>query len=86
MALSYGKESTVNSYGDCVHCGGAVEERTERLDYRYHGQLFIVENVPVGVCGQCGEKFLTAATAKRLEERLRSPQPMAAVAIPVLRY
>jgi YgiT-type zinc finger domain-containing protein len=44
-----------------------VEERLERIDYRYHGQLFILERVPTGVCGQCGERFFTAELAKRME-------------------
>jgi YgiT-type zinc finger domain-containing protein len=55
------------SYGDCIYCGGVVSEKKERLDYRHHGQLFIIENVPVGVCHQCGEQFFTAKIAKALE-------------------
>ena len=30
-------------YGDCVYCGGEVTERLERIHYRFHGQLFIME-------------------------------------------
>ncbi len=29
-------------YDDCIHCGGRVDERLECIDYRYHGQLFIL--------------------------------------------
>ena len=46
------------SNSDCLYCGGAVDKRTERLDYRFHGRLYIVETVTMGVCRQCGEKFL----------------------------
>ena len=37
------KEPTMKPYDDCIYCGGQVEERLERIDYRYHGQLFIIE-------------------------------------------
>lgn len=74
-----------NVYGDCIYCGGEVLEKRERMDYRYHGQLFIVENVPVGVCHQCGEKFLTAENAKKLEKAAgSSDEPLKMVAVPVI--
>jgi YgiT-type zinc finger domain-containing protein len=71
-------------YGDCIYCGGKIEER-QTLDYRYHNQLFIVENIPIGVCIQCGEKFLTSKIAKRLEKLASSShKKVKTVAIPVL--
>ncbi|MFQ5574818.1 MAG: YgiT-type zinc finger protein, partial [Terriglobia bacterium] len=80
------ERNTVKPYDDCRYCGGEVEERLERLDYRYHGQLFLVENVTVGVCKQCGEKFLTAQVAKQIEAAVSSvKEPVATVAIPVVR-
>lgn len=73
-------------YDDCRYCGGEVEERIERLDYRYHGQLFLVENVPVGVCKQCGEKYLKAEVAKQVEAAVSSAKaPVTTVAVPVVR-
>jgi len=76
----------MNNYGDCMYCGGAVEEKSIRIDYRYHGQLFIMEDVPAGVCLQCGESILTAAIAKKLEEMARGQTtPVATVAVPVLK-
>ena len=74
-------------YDDCIHCGGKIEEKRQRLDYRYHGQLFIVENVRVGVCVQCGEKFLKANIVKKLEQLVSSPQPkLKSVAVPVVSF
>jgi len=73
-------------YDDCRYCGGEVEERLERLDYRYHGQLYLVENVLVGVCRQCGEKFLTAKVAKQVEAAVSSIKaPITTVPVPVVR-
>lgn len=54
------------SNSDCMHCGGEVDERTERLDYLFHGQLYIVETVTMGVCRQCGEKFLLPCSQHKL--------------------
>jgi YgiT-type zinc finger domain-containing protein len=76
----------MTQYGDCVYCGGAVEEKRIRIDYRYHGQLFIMEEVPAGVCLQCGENILTGAVAKKLEEMARGQKaPVTTVAVPVLK-
>jgi YgiT-type zinc finger domain-containing protein len=73
-------------YDDCRYCGGEVQERRDRLDYRYHGQMYFVENAVVGVCVQCGEKFLTAAVAKQIEAAVASVKaPVTTVAVPVVR-
>lgn len=74
------------NYGDCIYCGGEVEERTERLDYRFHGQLYIVENVTMGVCRQCGERFLTADMVDRLHRLLSTTTtgPLPTLPVPVL--
>jgi YgiT-type zinc finger domain-containing protein len=73
-------------YDDCLKCGGTVHEKLQRLDYRYHGQLFIIEEVPVGVCDQCGEQYLTAKTARMLEKLVQiQDKPVTTVAVPVLK-
>jgi YgiT-type zinc finger domain-containing protein len=72
-------------YDDCIYCGGQVEERLERIDYRYQGQLFIPERLPTGVCTQCGEKYFKAEVAKRMEAVASQPGPaVTTIAIPVL--
>ena len=75
----------MSPYDDCIHCGGRVDEKRERLDYRYHGQLFIIENVRMGICVQCGEKFMKADVARKLEQLASSPHPkLKSVAVPVM--
>ena len=54
----------MHNYGDCSFCGGEVKNERVELDYRYKGKLYIFQNVPVEVCQQCGEKYLTAKIAK----------------------
>ena len=62
----------MHKYGDCSFCGGEVKEDKVELDYRYQEELFIFQNVPAGVCQQCGEKYLSAKVAKEIEHRIQT--------------
>jgi len=64
----------MHKYGDCSFCGGNVEEQKSELDYRYKGNLFIFQNVPVGICQQCGEKYLTAKLSREIETRIQTKE------------
>ena len=64
----------MHKYGDCSFCGGEVKQGKVELDYRYQGKLFIFQNVPAGVCQQCGERYLTAKVSKEIEHRIRTKQ------------
>ncbi|MEQ8172902.1 MAG: type II toxin-antitoxin system MqsA family antitoxin [Candidatus Eremiobacterota bacterium] len=61
-------------YGDCSFCGGEVKYSKVELDYRYKGDLYIFQNVPAGVCRQCGEKYLTAKIAKEIEHKIKTKE------------
>jgi len=74
----------MHEYGDCAFCGGEVREERVELDYRYKGKLYIFENVPAGVCQQCGEKYLTAKVAKKIERNIQTQEAWErTVSIPV---
>jgi YgiT-type zinc finger domain-containing protein len=64
----------MHEYDDCSFCGGEVKEENVELDYRHKAKLFIFQNIPVGVCLRCGEKYLTAEIAKKIERRILSKQ------------
>ncbi len=64
----------MHKYGDCSFCGGEVKEGKVELDYRYQGKLFVFQNVPAGICQQCGEKYLTAKVAKEIEQRVQTKE------------
>jgi YgiT-type zinc finger domain-containing protein len=66
------EKSFMHKYGDCSFCKGEVKEERVELDYRYKGKLYIFQNVPAGLCQQCGEKYLTAAIAKEIEHRIKT--------------
>jgi YgiT-type zinc finger domain-containing protein len=66
------EENKMGKYGDCSFCGGEVKEELVELDYRYEGKLYVFRNVPVGVCQQCGERYLKADVAKAIEKDIKT--------------
>ena len=74
-------------YSDCFYCGGAVEERRLPREVRWQEQLFIFEDVPMGVCIQCGEKVLRPEVAKSIDRVLHDQkQPTRMLQVPVYQY
>ena len=57
----------MTTYADCSFCGGVVEERRIDYDYRRTGRLLVFQNVPAGVCRQCGEKYFTPEVLKKMD-------------------
>jgi len=54
-------------YAPCSFCRGEVVPKYIRHTYHWNGQLFIFEDVPAGVCVQCGEAYFTVETVKTME-------------------
>ena len=76
-----------NEYSDCYYCGGAVEERLAPREIRWQGLLFIFEDVPMGVCVQCGEKVLKPEVAKAIDQIIqKKQQPAKIIQVPVYQY
>lgn len=57
----------MNNYADCTYCGGEVAEKKIDYDYRREKHLMIVNNVPAGVCRQCGEKYFRPEVLKQMD-------------------
>jgi len=51
------RRTVMNHYADCTYYGGGVMEQTIDYDDRRRKHLMVVNNVPAGVCRQCGEKY-----------------------------
>jgi len=51
----------------CYFCKGKVAEQRVTIDYRWGDMLVVINDVPAGVCQQCGEKYLTSGVYKDLE-------------------
>ncbi|MBI1929202.1 YgiT-type zinc finger protein [Candidatus Poribacteria bacterium] len=76
-----------NEYSDCYYCGGVVKEKRMPRELRWQGQLFICEDVPMGVCTQCGEKVLKPEVAKAIDLVLHEKKkPTRTIEVPVYHY
>lgn len=71
----------------CYFCKGSVRKARVTIDYRWGKELFVIEDVPAGVCDQCGEKYLDGSVYKELETLVRTDaRPTATLTVDVLAY
>jgi YgiT-type zinc finger domain-containing protein len=72
----------------CEHCAGTVQERRlDREAIRHKGGFVILEDVPVGVCDQCGARYFHASALRRVAEIGRSiVPPVRTIEVPVGTY
>lgn len=75
-----------HEYANCSFCGGSVEEQSVNVDYRTKAGLVIIENVPAGVCRQCGEQYYTAQVAKAMEKLATEAPISRTVIVPVREF
>ena len=69
--------SSKRNYGKCEICDVSLEEKLIKQDFWIHGSLLVVENVPAGVCPQCGEKIVNAEVGRRIAELLQNSKRIA---------
>jgi YgiT-type zinc finger domain-containing protein len=55
----------------CEYCGGHIIEKRVTLHRKVQRQYVLIENVPAGVCTQCGTRYYAANVLKTIEESLR---------------
>jgi len=56
----------------CYFCKGKIEIKHVDVDFRWEDKLFVVKNVPLEVCTQCGERYYSAKTSKKLDELVKN--------------
>ena len=54
-------------YDPCEYCDGQVKKQNVRVDHWWKSKLVVIENVPVGVCSRCGERYYEADILRRLD-------------------
>jgi YgiT-type zinc finger domain-containing protein len=60
----------------CEHCSGTVRERrVDREALRHKGSFVILEDVPIGICDQCGARYNDASILRRVAEIGRGTVP-----------
>ncbi len=55
----------------CEYCGGSIVEKRVTLHRKLKGKYVLVENVPAGVCTECGVHYYAANVLKTIEESIR---------------
>jgi len=71
----------------CFFCGGMIDQvKVGNFDYRLEGQLYVVKNIHAGLCVQCGEKYITAQTAKKINSLIEDGRFVGKEEVFVLKY
>ncbi len=77
----------IAKYSDCYFCGGEVREELVHREIWWQGRLHLIDNVPIGVCQQCGQKFVLPGVAKAIDRMLAGKEPPAAfIQVPTYRF
>lgn len=66
-------------YGRCYVCGERVKEKLIKQDFWIKGKLIVVEDVPAGVCTQCGEKVVRADVGREIARLLKDSKSLSKV-------
>ena len=64
------------NYGECEICDGRLVEKQIKQDFWIRGKLVVIDNVPAGVCLQCGAKVVRSEIGKRIAATLGKPKEM----------
>jgi YgiT-type zinc finger domain-containing protein len=76
------------NYVNCHVCGGKMQARRVKQDFWIRNKLVVIENVPAGVCAQCGEKVVSADIGRRLAGALKDTarrRKSRTIVVPVIR-
>ena len=60
----------------CEFCDGITIPKKVRRQHWLHGKLFIVDNVQVEVCTECGERYFHATVLDDIDRLLESEHPV----------
>ncbi|MGH9754265.1 MAG: YgiT-type zinc finger protein [Blastocatellia bacterium] len=76
-------------YGKCHVCGERMVEQQIKQDFWIKGDLIVIEDVPAGVCPQCGEKVVRADVGQQIAAliaNIERMQPVRSISVPVLQF
>lgn len=72
---------------ECYFCKGRVVKEKVKVDFRWGRKLKVIEDVPAGVCQQCGEKYFHSSVYKSMEKLAASrAKPAARLTVDVVRF
>lgn len=59
----------------CEYCGGHIVEKRVTLHRKSHGHYVLIENVPAGMCLQCGARYFAANVLKTIDANIGGRRP-----------
>jgi YgiT-type zinc finger domain-containing protein len=79
---------TANFWQDetCEYCDGRIVEKRVTLYRKIKGEYMLIENVPAGVCMECGTRYFAANVLKIVEEMTRRRTANRKVVVPVYAF
>ena len=83
------KEKSSYDYGECHVCGEQMEEKPIKQEFWIKGKLILVEDIPAGVCFQCGAKVVKADVGRSIAALLEDAkrlQKARTISVPVVRF
>jgi len=76
----------LHKFSDCSYCAGQVKAAKVKVDLWWKDSLYVFNDVPAGVCQQCGEKYFTATVAKRMDSSLQKNHWRKFIRVPIVSY
>ncbi|MCX6584356.1 MAG: YgiT-type zinc finger protein [Candidatus Aminicenantes bacterium] len=76
-------------YGQCDICNTLMTEVVIRQDFWIKNKLVVIENIPAGVCPQCGEKIVNADVGKQIARILKDKNRISkapTIPVPIVHY
>jgi len=72
---------------DCYFCKGKTEIKSVDVDFSWEGKLYVIKNVPIEVCAQCGERYYSAEISKKIDDLVQTEKaPVQTIKVPVLEF
>jgi len=85
--IKQGEDVYNKNVNQCFFCGGIVKQFKEgSFDYRLEGKLYVVKDIPSGLCVQCGEKYITAKASKKVNDMIEKGKFYGTEEVFVLKY
>ena len=72
----------------CHVCNSTESKQETTSDvFQLNGKFYLVENIPVEICTQCGEETFSRETTEKIRQMLHeSSQPIRTVSMDVFSY
>ena len=81
--------SITQSLGKRAFSDSLLEEKNIQQDLWIKGKLVVIENLPAGVCPQCGEKVVNAEVGEHIDRLLKDSNRInkaPTISVPFIKY